>query len=207
MDGGMMMRLSLITITLFSLFVFTACNQDNREEAITNEETDRQFEQVKNSDPNQSQQLSNTEIADHLANIASDVPNVNDAVSVVAGPYAVVGIDVDKDLDRSRVGTIKYSVLEALYDDPYGKTAVVIADADANERIRGMADKIEQGQPIYGIVDELAAVVGRYMPEFPINKNRPKESDPNKEVIPENEKEQLEDTEEEQSNHYKQNES
>nr|WP_077300468.1 YhcN/YlaJ family sporulation lipoprotein [Virgibacillus pantothenticus] len=203
----MMMRLSLITITLFSLFVFTACNQDNREEAITNEETDRQFEQVKNSDPNQSQQLSNTEIADHLANIASDVPNVNDAVSVVAGPYAVVGIDVDKDLDRSRVGTIKYSVLEALYDDPYGKTAVVIADADANERIRGMADKIEQGQPIYGIVDELAAVVGRYMPEFPINKNRPKESDPNKEVIPENEKEQLEDTEEEQSNHYKQNES
>ncbi|WP_346393876.1 YhcN/YlaJ family sporulation lipoprotein [Virgibacillus pantothenticus] len=201
------MRLSLITITLFSLFVFTACNQDNREEAITNEETDRQFEQVKNSDPNQSQQLSNTEIADHLANIASDVPNVNDAVSVVAGPYAVVGIDVDKDLDRSRVGTIKYSVLEALYDDPYGKTAVVIADADANERIRGMADKIEQGQPIYGIVDELAAVVGRYMPEFPINKNRPKESDPNKEVIPENEKEQLEDTEEEQSNHYKQNES
>lgn len=207
MDGGMMMRLSLITITLFSLFVFTACNQDNREEAITNEETDRQFEQVKNSDPNQPQQLSNTEIANHLANIASDVPNVNDAVSVVAGPYAVVGIDVDKDLDRSRVGTIKYSVLEALYDDPYGKTAVVIADADANERIRGMADKIEQGQPIYGIVDELAAVVGRYMPEFPINKNRPKESDPNKEVIPENEKEQLEDTEEEQSNHYKQNES
>ncbi|MBS7429824.1 YhcN/YlaJ family sporulation lipoprotein [Virgibacillus pantothenticus] len=203
----MMMRLSLITITLFSLFVFTACNQDNREEAITNEETDRQFEQVKNSDPNQPQQLSNTEIANHLANIASDVPNVNDAVSVVAGPYAVVGIDVDKDLDRSRVGTIKYSVLEALYDDPYGKTAVVIADADANERIRGMADKIEQGQPIYGIVDELAAVVGRYMPEFPINKNRPKESDPNKEVIPENEKEQLEDTEEEQSNHYKQNES
>ncbi|API93761.1 hypothetical protein BKP57_19255 [Virgibacillus sp. 6R] len=202
-----MMRLSLITITLFSLFVFTACNQDNREEAITNEETDRQFEQVKNSDPNQPQQLSNTEIANHLANIASDVPNVNDAVSVVAGPYAVVGIDVDKDLDRSRVGTIKYSVLEALYDDPYGKTAVVIADADANERIRGMADKIEQGQPIYGIVDELAAVVGRYMPEFPINKNRPKESDPNKEVIPENEKEQLEDTEEEQSNHYKQNES
>ncbi|GIP62218.1 hypothetical protein J32TS6_07730 [Virgibacillus pantothenticus] len=201
------MRLSLITITLFSLFVFTACNQDNREEAITNEETDRQFEQVKNSDPNQPQQLSNTEIANHLANIASDVPNVNDAVSVVAGPYAVVGIDVDKDLDRSRVGTIKYSVLEALYDDPYGKTAVVIADADANERIRGMADKIEQGQPIYGIVDELAAVVGRYMPEFPINKNRPKESDPNKEVIPENEKEQLEDTEEEQSNHYKQNES
>ncbi|NBJ70764.1 MULTISPECIES: YhcN/YlaJ family sporulation lipoprotein [Clostridia] len=200
------MRLSLITITLFSLFVFTACNQENREEAISNEETDKQFEQVKNSDPNQPQQLSNTEIADHLANIASDVPNVNDAVSVVAGPYAVVGIDVDKDLDRSRVGTIKYSVLEALYDDPYGKTAVVIADADANERIRGMADKIEQGHPIYGIVDELAAVVGRYMPEFPINKNRPKESDPNKEVIPENEKEQLENTEEEQSNHYKHNE-
>src|SRR5699024_11699221 len=59
--------------------------------------------------------------ADHLANVAGDVPNVKDATAVVAGPYAVVGIDVDKDLDRSRVGTIKYSVTEALQHDPYGK--------------------------------------------------------------------------------------
>ncbi|AUJ26811.1 MULTISPECIES: YhcN/YlaJ family sporulation lipoprotein [Virgibacillus] len=199
------MRLAFMGITFLILFIFTACTQEDREEAITNEETNQRFEQVKNSEPTKQKALTNKEIANHLANIASDVPNVNDAVSIVAGPYAVVGIDVDKDLDRSRVGTIKYSVLEALYNDPYGKTAVVVADADGNERIRGIVDKMEQGQPVYGLMDELAAVVGRYMPEFPINKNRPQESDPNKEVIPEEEKEQLEDTEEEQSNHHKQN--
>lgn len=98
----------------------------------------------------------------------------------MAGPYAVVGIDVDKDLDRSRVGSIKYAVLEALQKDPYGKTAVVVADGDVVERIRSMSDKAGQGYPVQGFVDELSAIVGRYMPDFPINEDRPKERDQNK---------------------------
>lgn len=133
--------------------------------------------------------------------MASDVPEVNDAAAVVAGPYAVVGIDVDKDIDRSRVGTIKYTVSEALYHDPYGKTAVVVADADIMERLRGMSDKIARGQPISGIVDELAAIVGRYMPDFPIMGNVPENPNQNKDMMPENKEEQLEDLQEEQSNH------
>lgn len=196
------MRWRIGLILLANIFILAACQQQSQEEPLSNEEKDNQMIQVKNSDPHEQKNLTNTEIADHLANIASDVPNVEDATSVVAGPYAVVGIDVDKDLDRSRVGTIKYSVLEALYHDPYGKTAVVVADADMTERIRGMANKIRQGHPVHGVVDELAAIVGRYMPDFPISDDRPQEPDQNKEVIPEDEKQKLEDTEEEQSNHH-----
>jgi YhcN/YlaJ family sporulation lipoprotein len=202
LDGGIAMKLFHMVIILSCALLFAGCNQQ-QEKSIEDTDNNKEFTQIKSSEPSEKKKLTNTEIANHLANIASDVPNVNDAVSVVAGPYAVVGIDVDKNLDRSRVGTIKYSVLEALYNDPYGKTAVVVADADGNERIRNMANKIQQGHPVYGVVDELAAIVGRYMPEFPINKNRPIEPDQNKEVIPEKEKEQLEDIEEEQSNHYK----
>lgn len=177
------------------------CQQEDDENSLASkEDNNNQFIQVKNSDPTEKQNLSNREIATHLANLASGIPNVNDAAAVVAGPYAVVGIDVDRNLDRSRVGTIKYSVSEALQHDPYGKTAVVVADADGMERIRGMADKIRQGQPVYGIVDELAAIVGRYMPDFPINEDRPQEPDQNKEVIPEEDKQKLDDIEEEQSN-------
>ncbi len=122
---------------------------------------------VKQTDETQIKEKSYQEIAEHLVNLASRVPNVNDATAVVAGPYAVVGIDVNSDLDRSRVGTIKYSVSESLKNDPYGKKAIVVADADTVSRLRQMAREIRQGQPIGGVVEELAAIVGRIMPQLP----------------------------------------
>ena len=62
---------------------------------------------------------------------------MNDATAVVLGPYAIVGIDVNKNLDRSEVGSIKYSVAESLKNDPYGARAVVVADPDMNARVKG----------------------------------------------------------------------
>ncbi|APC48757.1 hypothetical protein BME96_11405 [Virgibacillus halodenitrificans] len=197
----MQKKLYLVQV-LIIMFVLAGCQQ-NEEEALESKENNQQFLQVKNSEPTDLQNLSNKEIADRLANIASDVPNVRGASAVVAGPYAVVGIDVDKDLDRSRVGTLKYSVSEALYHDPYGKTAVVVADADATERIRNLGNKIKQGHPVQGVVDELAAIVGRYMPDFPIQDDQPVDPDQNKEVLPEEEQKQLDQIQEEQSNHQK----
>jgi YhcN/YlaJ family sporulation lipoprotein len=191
-----------IGILAFSFLLLIGCAQDNEEHALPTEKEnpDDRIINVKNSAPREELDLSNEQIANHLAHVASEVPEVNDAVSIVIGPYAIVGIDVDKELDRSRVGTIKYSVLEALQHDPYGRTAVVVADADVNERIRGMNDKIKQGYPVQGIIDEVAAIVGRYMPDFPISEDQPEEPDQNKEIIDdEKEQEELDDIENEQS--------
>lgn len=197
------MKLRLGILSILFLLSIVGCQQGDKNSSANDEQNNdnnNRYVNVKNSDPLEQENLSNTDIATHLANLASDIPNVNDAASVVAGSYAVVGIDVDKDLDRSRVGTIKYSVSEALQHDPYGKTAVVVADADVMERLRGMGDKIKQGQPVYAFVDEIAAIVGRYMPEFPVDENRPQEPDQNKDVIPEKDKQKLDDIEKEQSN-------
>src|SRR5690625_7317626 len=120
--------------------------------------------QIENSQPNQNPPIENDQISNHLAGVANNVPNVNNATAIVAGPYAVVAIDVDKELDRSRVGTIEYSVSEALQHDPYGKTAVVVADADDTERICSMTPKMQDGYSVQGIIDELSAIVGLYMP-------------------------------------------
>lgn len=194
-------RKFILIISLLTMFIFSGCAGQNDESSLESRKTNDQFVQVKNSSPHDLQDLSNAEIATHLSNVASRVPDVNDATTVVAGPYAVVGIDVDKDLDRSRVGTIKYTVLESLYHDPYGKTAVVVADADVTERLKGIAEKIRQGHPVQGFVDELSAIVGRYMPNVPIRDDVPEEPDKNKENIPEDEQQQLEEIEKEQSNH------
>ncbi|MFD1849184.1 YhcN/YlaJ family sporulation lipoprotein [Oceanobacillus bengalensis] len=188
-----------IGLLLIPLLIIVGCAEE--ENSMRSEQAENQYIQVKNSDPNELQELTNSEIATHLANIASDIPEVNDATAVVAGPYAVVGIDVDKDLDRSRVGTIKYTVLEALYHDPYGKTAVVVADADATERLKGMGEKIRQGHPVQGFVDELSAIVARYMPDLPITDNAPGNIDQNKDSMPKGDEEELENIQEEQSNH------
>lgn len=188
---------------LISFLVLLGCQQNN-EATLPNQDAkdNERITQVRNSSPEPLKQLDNTEIAEHLANIANRVPHVNQAAAIVAGPYAVVGIDVDEELDRSRVGTIKYSVSEALYHDPYGKTAVVVADADIMERLQNMGQSIQEGQPVHGIVEELAAIVGRYMPEFPIIDDRPIDEDQNKESIDNEEEKRLEQIQQDQSNHH-----
>lgn len=191
-------------VLLFScLIIGLAACQNQEQESLPQQENKNPTIQVKDSDPVPKQRKTNQQISKHLANVAREVPDVRRATTLVAGPYIVVAIDVDKELDRSRVGSIKYSVAEALKKDPYGKDAVVVADADGYERIKQMARKVREGHPIRGITDELAAIVGRYMPEVPVPDSQPREPDQNKETIPEKNEKELEDIENDQSNHYK----
>ncbi|GGA83590.1 YhcN/YlaJ family sporulation lipoprotein [Ornithinibacillus halotolerans] len=199
----MLFRIGFIAICI--AFLVGCGNNDNEDHALSSEkqDSDDRIINVKNSAPKEDKEFSSNEIADHLAHVASDVPEVNDAVAIVIGPYAVVGIDVDKELDRSRVGTIKFSVLEALRHDPYGRTAVVVADGDITERIRGMNDKIKQGYPIQGVIDEVAAIVGRYMPDIPLPEDQPEEPNQNKEILDDEEQQNLDNIQNEQSQHKK----
>src|SRR5690625_5047903 len=131
------MNVRYIFPLLFLGFILASCNtQNTMPEQQTNENIS-----VEQSSYEGNQDLSNQDIASHLATVATEVPDVDDAAAVVAGPYAVVGIDINEVIERQRVGTIKYSVNEALKKDPYGKTAVVIADADIMERLRQMGNK------------------------------------------------------------------
>ncbi|CAG9614706.1 hypothetical protein BACCIP111899_03939 [Bacillus rhizoplanae] len=124
---------------------------------------------------------SDEKVADHLAKLASSVPGVNDATAVVLGRYAVVGIDVDAKLDRSRVETIKYSVAESLKHDPLGANAVVVADIDTYQRLKEMGKQIKEGNGGKGVLDELAAIVGRVMPQVPNDVFENKQINPTKE--------------------------
>lgn len=195
------MRIQKFGFLIFCSFTLFGCQQeDNVKLGQDNQAQENRILQVEQTENNPNDEQSNNEIANHLAEVANSVPDVNQASAIVAGPYTVVAIDVNEDIDRTRVGSIKYAVSEALYHDPYGKTAVVVADGDLMARLNGMGDKMQQGYPVQGIVEELTAIVGRYMPEFPVNDDQPIEPDTNKEVLPEDEKQQLEEIEKEQSN-------
>lgn len=199
------MNLRKVGFFVFLIFVLAGCQQGDNEKLEQSEQKENnRYYQTNYTNNNTEEKLGNSEIAAHLADVASSVPEVNEASALVAGPYTVVAIDVKEDIDRSQVGSIKYTVSEALYHDPYGKTAVVVADGDIMVRLRNMGDKIQQGHPVQGVTEELADIVGRFMPEFPVKDDQPIEPDSNKEVLPEDKKEELEEIEEEQSNNVKQ---
>lgn len=155
-----------------ALFLLVACQANDEPVAEKKEQTER-VQYVKQSVRTpKNEKLSATEIAEHLVTVAKQVPDVNDATAIVTGKYAVVGIDVNQKLDRSRVSSIKYTVAEALQKDSYGANAVITADADTTYRLKQMATEIKRGHPIGGIMEELADIVGRLMPEVPSTPNK-----------------------------------
>lgn len=184
------------------VLVLAACNNTNN--ARNNEK--QSLVNVKNSYIEDVDQKTGQEVSKRLVELASSIPNVNDATAVVIGRYAIVGIDVNSKIERSQVGTIKYSVAESLKKDPYGARAIVVADADTNQRLKEISADIKKGRPIQGIMEELADVAGRLMPEIPgdmINPNPKNAPEEPKKQLPGNEKKSLEKDQEDQSNHYK----
>lgn len=184
------------------LLVLAACN-NNTNNAQNNEK--QSLVNVKNSYIEEVDRKTGQEISKRLVELATSIPNVHDATAVVIGRYAIVGIDVNSKIERSQVGTIKYSVAESLKKDPYGARAIVIADADTNQRLKEVSADIKKGRPIQGIMEELADIAGRLMPEIPGDmidpnpKNAPEE--PMKKLN-QNEKNNLDKKQDEESNEH-----
>lgn len=147
-----------------------------------------------------------TEIANHLADLATDIPDVQRATAIVIGPYALVAVDVHGDIDQSDVGSVKYQVAVALAEDPYGAQAVVTADPDIRHRIDEMREEMAQGRPILAIMNELAGIIGRIMPIVPGYEHLPRQdfseegpTESNKDQLSPGQEENLEDIQEDQS--------
>lgn len=145
-------------------------NTENRrmESANTNRANERPSQTVREAENvNQTGKMPHEQRITHLKTLAKKVEGVRDANCVIYGNTAIVGIDVDGKLDRARVGTIKYSVAEALRKDPEGVDSIVTADADVSERIKEIGEHIRKGNPVSGFASELSDIVGRIIPQLP----------------------------------------
>lgn len=200
------MRLFLTLFMIQTIILLGACQQQEKPEAINKQDGRQHLVRVSDSSKQKTNQARpSTDVAQHLVNVTEHVADVNDATAIVIGRYAVVGIDVKDDLDRSKVETIKYSVAKALRNDPEGANAVVVADPDTVSRLKEMGKEIQAGRPVSGIMDELAAIVGRVMPEMPKNEIDRNEKDPTNDPnnqLKEHDQKQLEKNQNDQSNHH-----
>ncbi|MGM0860150.1 hypothetical protein C6W24_08510 [Bacillus atrophaeus] len=162
----------ILFIIIQAVLVLSACanQQGDSKQHLQNDSARQENSKpihVKNTSQETADNTSRPDIAKHLVKVTERVPEVKDATAIVLGRYAVVGIDVDDTLERSKVETIKYSVAQALKNDPYGANAAVVADPDTVSRLQEMGREITAGRPVTGILDELAAIVGRVLPEVP----------------------------------------
>ncbi|KKB72658.1 MULTISPECIES: YhcN/YlaJ family sporulation lipoprotein [Bacillus] len=157
----------IFLIFIQTVMLLSACGIQNNAQNNANERPRNGTVQVKNTAQEPVGRKDGQAIARRLVKITESVPGVNDATAVVLGRLAVVGIDVKDNLERSKVESIKYSVVQALKSDPYGANAAVVADPDTVNRLRAMGKEIQAGRPVKGILDELAAIVGRVLPEVP----------------------------------------
>lgn len=170
---------------IVAIAFISGCGLNNQ----ANDENIRQQQNihVKNSTIQNVDRKTGQEVSHHLVDLATSIPNVKDATAVVLGNYAIVGIDVKENLDRSEVGATKYSVAESLKNDPYGANAMVVADPDITARLREIQEDIKNGEPFQGIINELADISGRLMPEVPAdivdpNTNKKQTEEPNKQL-------------------------
>lgn len=201
-------RLKAFYSFLLLLVLLAGCNQKDEIGYQTNEDNTQPYQiSTKDNQVKENSRKSFQEISNRLADTAREMPNVKDATAVAVGRYAIVGIDVDDQLERSEVGSIKYTVAEALKNEPHGASALVVADPDLYARLQELAQDFRSGQPIQGIANELADIAGRTMPEIPGNLTPVKEPeqapDQSKKPLNQDQRKELNKEQEDQSNHYK----
>ncbi|MBA4494280.1 YhcN/YlaJ family sporulation lipoprotein [Paenactinomyces guangxiensis] len=170
---------------VINIFLLALCGCQPENKPPANESAPRAGQQisytqrVRQTAPNQPVDRSPQAVAQRMVNLAVSVPQVRNATAISLGRYTIVGIDVDPALDRGRVGTIKYTVAQALQEDPQGSRALVTADVDLVQRIRELNDDLRNGRPVGGIMDELAEIAARISPQ-PSKEVKQREEAPNK---------------------------
>jgi YhcN/YlaJ family sporulation lipoprotein len=165
----------LFTLILVGSLAATGCQmndnqarqQEDKQQGTNVQQEQRVPETTQNNNNRENNNQNAHERAERLVNIATKVPQVNDATAIVMGNVAIIGIDVNAKLDRPRVGTIKYTVAEALKKDPQGANALVTSDPDIVQRLREMNQDIQNGRPLAGFAEELADIAGRIIPQLP----------------------------------------
>ncbi|MFF2286971.1 YhcN/YlaJ family sporulation lipoprotein [Peribacillus butanolivorans] len=195
-----------LILSLATVLLMTGCSMNNNNEE-SQDNTKSNLTKVNNSSVKETDRKTGQQTAKRLTGLAKSIPEVNDATAVVLGKYAIVGIDIDQDIERSQVGTIKYSVGESFKNDPNGANAIIVADPDINERIREVAKDINNGKPVRGILNELADITSRVIPEVPgdiLTPTPTKVIENEKAKLNDNkERKQLDEEQNDQSNHFK----
>lgn len=156
-----------LLVYLLLIAVMTGCSKSPQNGSASSPSSNQDRVQTQQIAPPKLEIKDARAVADRLEQLATSIPDVQSAHCVVFGNTAVVGINVKQEMDRAKVGTVKYSVAEALRKDPYGVNAIVTADMDLDQRLRDIRGNVKNGKPITGFAEQMADIIGRIIPQLP----------------------------------------
>lgn len=166
-------------VLLLLIAVLTGCSQPPQNGNASSPSANQDKVKIQQIAPPKLEIKDPRAVAERLEKLATSIPDVQNANCVIFGNTAVVGINVKQEMERAKVGTVKYSVAEALRKDPYGVNAIVTADMDLNQRLRDIRDNVRNGRPITGFGEQMADIIGRIIPQLPRDiKSIPKDPAP-----------------------------
>ncbi|MBD1371290.1 YhcN/YlaJ family sporulation lipoprotein [Hazenella sp. IB182357] len=147
-------------ISIISTFLLLGCASKNETSTPS-----PQVEKVQYSNLTPQKNESPEAVAQRLVSIATQITGVKNATALSIGPYSLVGLDVEAGYERGKVGTLKYTVAQAIKEDPKGSNVLVTADIDLTNRIKAINEDFQDGKPISGIIEEMAEIVSRISPQ------------------------------------------
>lgn len=107
----------------------------------------------------------NRQLEQRIATEVQDINGVNNAVVIVNGNTAYIGIDAGRNLTGQRTNDLKEQVIDkARRIDTRITRVYVSADMDVTERLRGFGRNIGTGRPVTGFVNEIEELFRRPLP-------------------------------------------
>ena len=107
----------------------------------------------------------NVALARKIADRVEDIEGVNRAYVLISGDMAIVGVDMDSNLEGQVTNALKQRIERAVKKVDNNIVNVgVTADPDLLTRIRNMFKDMHDGNPIEGFVDEFQEIFRRITP-------------------------------------------
>ncbi|WP_427338479.1 YhcN/YlaJ family sporulation lipoprotein [Caloranaerobacter sp. DY30410] len=105
--------------------------------------------------------------AEKIADSIVDLPGVDDATVVITGNTALVGVDIEEELEGKVVTDLKKQIVTRVKQiDKNIKNVTVTADPDLFERIDDIAQEINRGRGMSEFTDEVKEIIRRITPSM-----------------------------------------
>ncbi len=103
---------------------------------------------------------------DKIKSDVEQITGVQNAVVLINGNTAYVGIDAEGSISGNKMNDLKDQVIEKARRSNNDITRVYVsADMDVTDRLKGYGTEVREGKPIKGLIDEIEEMFRRPMPK------------------------------------------
>jgi len=107
----------------------------------------------------------NMDLARNITNQLKAMPSIEDAIVVISGNTALVGINAANDLKNDEDKFLKNDIVNKVKSMAPNLTNVAVTESpDLYERIRKLSQDMDRGQTIQGLGNEFKEILERIMP-------------------------------------------